>query len=196
MPAFPRHQQAPVHPMTAEQLARLGAIAGTLRDSSHWHSSTFAPADTDLLAALLASWPAPSLFPCQCLPPGVYLVLNPWALSVPATWGLGFGGSGLIAKLRAQGLNLPTIGGHFFFHGAVLDLLRLMLLHPSSAALLSARAASPSQDVLMPAIRRAAEGQPPVAANQLTALRVAVNACRHKGLFSAWLATHRSEVCP
>ncbi|KAJ7285528.1 hypothetical protein O6H91_Y327400 [Diphasiastrum complanatum] len=117
-------------------VARLKAIILVLKDTSHYHASSFADADFNLLTAILCSWPIQCLFP-------------------------------------------------------VLDLLRMMLLHPQAARWYS-QEAEKGRDVLIDAIRKATAA-PIVAANQLTSARVVVNCFRHSTL-KAWTIKHRSEI--
>ncbi|EEF43307.1 phospholipase A-2-activating protein [Ricinus communis] len=44
-------------------ISRLGAVVKTLKDSSHYHTSSFAQADIALLFKLLKSWPVAMIFP-------------------------------------------------------------------------------------------------------------------------------------
>ncbi|KAK4258688.1 hypothetical protein QN277_005111 [Acacia crassicarpa] len=49
--------------LTELDVHRLGAIVKILKDTSHYHSSTFAEADIALLLKLLRSWPSAMIFP-------------------------------------------------------------------------------------------------------------------------------------
>ncbi|XP_039131042.1 phospholipase A-2-activating protein [Dioscorea cayenensis subsp. rotundata] len=49
--------------LTEIELSRLSAIAKVLKDTSHYHCSTFAAADIDLLSKILRSWPIAMMFP-------------------------------------------------------------------------------------------------------------------------------------
>ncbi|CAJ1933456.1 unnamed protein product [Sphenostylis stenocarpa] len=49
--------------LTELNVSRLGAIVKILKDTSHYHSSTFADSDIDLLTNLLRSWPVAMIFP-------------------------------------------------------------------------------------------------------------------------------------
>lgn len=49
--------------LTELDVPRLGAIVKILKDTSHYHSSTFAEADMALLLKLLRSWPIAMIFP-------------------------------------------------------------------------------------------------------------------------------------
>eukprot|EP00245_Coleochaete_scutata_P010537 TRINITY_DN3710_c0_g1_i1.p1 TRINITY_DN3710_c0_g1~~TRINITY_DN3710_c0_g1_i1.p1 ORF type:complete len:551 (+),score=94.89 TRINITY_DN3710_c0_g1_i1:184-1653(+) len=119
--------------LAAGDLARLEAILATLKDTAHFHSSTFADVDFALLSRLLLSWPPSNLFP-------------------------------------------------------VLDVLRMMVLHPDAASRLSAEVQK-GQDLLGEVLKRANEA-PALAPNQLTSLRLVVNTFRHKGLH-AWASHQR-----
>ncbi|GJP80940.1 hypothetical protein CLOP_g11135 [Closterium sp. NIES-67] len=132
--------------LSAEQLEHLDSLVSVLKDTSHYHSSSFAPHHYALISSLLSSWPSANLFP-------------------------------------------------------VLDLLRMMLLHPSAAAWFSANASGPgvcvqspvsAHGMLMAAIRRAA-AEPPTPANHLTGVRVAVNVFGLPSLHH-WPRQHRAEV--
>ena len=49
--------------LTDVETARLGAIVKILRETSYYHSSSFADVDIDLLLKLLSSWPLSMVFP-------------------------------------------------------------------------------------------------------------------------------------
>ncbi|KAK9287518.1 hypothetical protein L1049_015939 [Liquidambar formosana] len=49
--------------VTEVEISRLGAIVKILKDTSHYHCSTFADADIALLLKLLKSWPPAMIFP-------------------------------------------------------------------------------------------------------------------------------------
>ncbi|KAG0631249.1 hypothetical protein M758_1G238100 [Ceratodon purpureus] len=73
----------------------------------------------------------------------------------------------------------------------VLDLMRMMLLHPQCAAHF-ANEATTGNDVLLEALRRAT-GEPVLIPNLLTSARVAVNAFKNSALRN-WSAKNRSEI--
>ena len=49
--------------LTEFEVSRLGAIVKILKDTSHYHSSTFSDADIALLLKLVKSWPIAMIFP-------------------------------------------------------------------------------------------------------------------------------------
>ncbi|KAL6522636.1 hypothetical protein OROMI_031594 [Orobanche minor] len=49
--------------LNEDDLARLSAIVKTLKDTSHYHNSTFSDVDVVLLLKLLCAWPVAMLFP-------------------------------------------------------------------------------------------------------------------------------------
>lgn len=49
--------------MTEIDISRLGAIARTLKDTSHYHTSRFSDADITLVLKLIKSWPLEMIFP-------------------------------------------------------------------------------------------------------------------------------------
>lgn len=49
--------------LTEVETSRLGAVVKILKDTSHYHSSSFAEVDIDLLLKLLNSWPLSMVFP-------------------------------------------------------------------------------------------------------------------------------------
>ncbi|GAV67108.1 WD40 domain-containing protein/PUL domain-containing protein/PFU domain-containing protein [Cephalotus follicularis] len=49
--------------LTELELSRLGAILKNLKDTSHYHCTSFADTDVDLLLKLLKSWPVAMIFP-------------------------------------------------------------------------------------------------------------------------------------
>jgi len=49
--------------LTEVETSRLGAIVKILRETSYYHSSSFADVDMDLLLKLLNSWPLSMVFP-------------------------------------------------------------------------------------------------------------------------------------
>ncbi|KAK9001372.1 hypothetical protein V6N11_083157 [Hibiscus sabdariffa] len=49
--------------LTEPEISRLGAIVKILKDTSHYHSSTFADVDIALLLKMLKSWPLAMIFP-------------------------------------------------------------------------------------------------------------------------------------
>lgn len=73
----------------------------------------------------------------------------------------------------------------------VLDLMRMMLLHPQ-CAIFFANATTAGNDVLLEALRRAT-GEPVLVPNLLTSARVAVNAFKHSVLRN-WVVKNRSEI--
>ncbi|CAI7880624.1 unnamed protein product [Closterium sp. NIES-54] len=133
-------QSAPAAPspvvLSEEQLEQLNGLVSVLKDTSHYHSSSFAPNHYALLSSLLSTWPAANLFP-------------------------------------------------------VLDLLRMMLLHPSGAAWFAVNASGP--DGMLIACMRRAAAEPPTPANHLTGVRVAVNAFGLPAMHQ-WPRKHRAEV--
>lgn len=63
------------------ELSRLAAIVQVLKDTSHYHSSSFADADITLLFNLLKSWPLAMMFPgISCT--DYFFVEISWHLSV------------------------------------------------------------------------------------------------------------------
>ncbi|KAJ8506706.1 hypothetical protein OPV22_007592 [Ensete ventricosum] len=118
------------------ELSRLAAIAKVLKDTSHYHCSSFADVDILLLLKLLKSWPIPMLFP-------------------------------------------------------VIDILRMIVLHPDGASLLHKHMES-GNDILMEILVKATTA-PPQTANLLTIVRAITNLFKHS-CFSNWLQSHYSEV--
>jgi phospholipase A-2-activating protein len=49
--------------LSESELTRLHAIVATLKDTSHYHTSSFAEVDFNLVAKLLLSWPVSYIFP-------------------------------------------------------------------------------------------------------------------------------------
>lgn len=49
--------------LTDSELSRLAAILNVLKDTSHYHCSTFADVDIVLLMKILQSWPTTMMFP-------------------------------------------------------------------------------------------------------------------------------------
>ncbi|XP_057836619.2 uncharacterized protein LOC131046848 [Cryptomeria japonica] len=115
---------------------RLNAIVEVLKDTSHYHTSTFADIDLNILVKLLTSWPTQMLFP-------------------------------------------------------VLDIVKMMVLHPQGATLFLQFVQS-GNDVIMETLRRAAVA-PVLAPNQLTSIRLVVNCFKHL-CFKKWLESHRNEI--
>lgn len=75
----------------------------------------------------------------------------------------------------------------------VLDLSRMMLLHPQAARRLGEMASSSKdKDFLLESLRRAGE-KPAIVQNHLTGLRMAVNTFRHAALWP-WINEHREEI--
>ncbi|WOK99599.1 phospholipase A-2-activating protein [Canna indica] len=118
------------------ELSRLDAIAKILKDTSHYHCSSFADVDILLLLKMLKSWPVAMLFP-------------------------------------------------------VIDILRMIVLHPDGASLLHKHIES-GHDVLMETLVKVTTN-PPLAANILTIIRAITNLFRHS-CFSSWLQSHYSQV--
>lgn len=118
------------------ELSRLAAIVKVLKDTSHYHCSSFADVDILLLLKLLKSWPIPMLFP-------------------------------------------------------VIDILRMIVLHPDGASLLHKHMES-GNDVLMEILVKATTA-PPQTPNLLTIVRAITNLFKHS-CFSNWLQSHYSEV--
>ncbi|KAL8143565.1 hypothetical protein V2J09_016597 [Rumex salicifolius] len=118
------------------EILRLGAVVKILKDTSHYHVSTFADVDIDLLLKLLDSWQVSMLFP-------------------------------------------------------VIDLVRMIILHPDGATKLL-KHINVGNDALLSTVRKVTV-DPANAANLLTSLRLVVNlfkdSCHHQ-----WLQNYRSEV--
>lgn len=122
--------------LTDVETARLGAIVKILRETSYYHSSSFAGVDIDLLLKLLRSWPLSMVFP-------------------------------------------------------VIDILRMIVLHPDGAAKL-VKCINDGNDALLEIIKKATSS-PVIPANLLTSLRAVTNLFKNPS-FHQWLHHHRSEI--
>ncbi|KAJ0963346.1 hypothetical protein J5N97_028468 [Dioscorea zingiberensis] len=122
--------------LTEIELSRLSAILKVLKDTSHYHCSTFAAVDIDLLLKVLKSWPIAMMFP-------------------------------------------------------VIDVLRILVLHPDGANLLRKRIEA-ENDILLEIFKRATSS-PVHAGNLLTIIRATTNLFKHS-CFSQWLKQHCSEI--
>ncbi|KAL5715136.1 hypothetical protein ACHQM5_017003 [Ranunculus cassubicifolius] len=122
--------------LTELELSRMGAIVTILKDTSHYHSTTFADVDIALLLRLLISWPVASLFP-------------------------------------------------------VIDVLRMVILHPNGAALLVEQVKQ-GNDIIIETIKNVTRA-PALAANLLTTIRALTNLFK-QSCFHEWLQLHRTEI--
>lgn len=52
--------------MTELEVSRVAAIVKILKDTSHYHCSSFADVDISLLLKLLKTWPPAMIFPGMC----------------------------------------------------------------------------------------------------------------------------------
>lgn len=73
----------------------------------------------------------------------------------------------------------------------VLDLVKMMVLHPQGANLFI-QCVQSGNDVIMETLRRATVA-PVLAPNQLTSIRLVVNCFKHP-CFKKWLESHRNEI--
>ncbi|GMJ06806.1 hypothetical protein like AT3G18860 [Hibiscus trionum] len=121
--------------LTEAEISRLGAIVKILKDTSHYHSSTFADVDIALLLKLLKSWPLAMIFP-------------------------------------------------------VIDILRMIVLHPDGATVLLRHVEV--NDVVMEMITKVTT-EPVVAANLLTSIRAVTNFFKNSSYYG-WLQKHRSDI--
>ncbi|GAB4853932.1 hypothetical protein Ancab_018141 [Ancistrocladus abbreviatus] len=121
--------------ITELEISRLGAVVQVLKDTSHYHSTSFADADIDLLLKLLNFWPAAMIFP-------------------------------------------------------VIDMLRMIVLHPDGAKQLLKHI--DRNDALTVMIKKAT-ASPAVPANILTSVRLMVNLFKDS-CFHQWLQSHCSEI--
>ncbi|OMO63433.1 hypothetical protein COLO4_32463 [Corchorus olitorius] len=121
--------------MTELEVSRLGAIVKILKDTSHYHSSSFADVDISLLLKLLKSWPIAMIFP-------------------------------------------------------VIDILRMIALHPDGASILLRHVEV--NDVLMEMIVKVTT-DPVLPANLLTSIRAITNLFKNSS-YHGWLQKHRSEI--
>ncbi|XP_028776282.1 phospholipase A-2-activating protein [Neltuma alba] len=122
--------------LTELDVPRLGAIVKILKDTSHYHSSTFAEADIALLLKLLRSWPIAMLFP-------------------------------------------------------VIDIIRMMVLHPDGANLFLKHLEA-ENDILLEFIKKATTN-PTIPANLLTSVRAVTNLFKNSA-YHSWLQKHRSMI--
>ncbi|KAL9238183.1 hypothetical protein vseg_012645 [Gypsophila vaccaria] len=122
--------------LTELESTRLNAVVKILKDTSHYHSSSFADVDIDLLFKLLNSWPLSMIFP-------------------------------------------------------VIDILRMIILHPDGAAKLL-KHINCGGDVLLEMIKKATM-KPEISANILTGLRAVTNLFKNSS-FHPWLHNHRTEI--
>ncbi|KAF6166573.1 hypothetical protein GIB67_005435 [Kingdonia uniflora] len=122
--------------LTEVELSGISTIVKILKDTSHYHCSTFADVDIVLLLRLLKSWPVAMLYP-------------------------------------------------------VLDVLRMVILHPDGASLLF-KHTKDGYDILMATITKVTT-TPALAANLLTITRAVTNLFK-ESCFSQWLQMHCSEV--
>lgn len=122
--------------LTDSETSRLVAIVKILKDTSFYHSSSFADVDIDLLLKLLNSWPLSMVFP-------------------------------------------------------VIDILRMIVLHPDGATKL-VRRINGGNDALLEMIKKATSS-PVIPANALTSLRTVTNLFKNP-CFHQWLHCHRSEI--
>ncbi|XP_072956348.1 ubiquitin homeostasis protein lub1 [Typha angustifolia] len=122
--------------LSEQELSRLAAIVKVLKDTSYYHSSTFADVDIVLLLKLLKSWPPSMMFP-------------------------------------------------------VIDILRMTVLHPDGANLLSKHIES-GKDILKETFQKAVTA-PTLSANLLTIIKAVTNLFRHSCFFP-WLQSHCSEI--
>ncbi|XXG45540.1 hypothetical protein AAC387_Pa02g0597 [Persea americana] len=122
--------------LTELDLSRLAAIVKILKDTSHYHCTTFADTDIALLVKLLKSWPPAMMFP-------------------------------------------------------VIDILRMMVLHPDGASSL-AKHTEDENDMLLETFKKATE-EPALPGNLLTITRLMTNIFKNP-YFHQWLQLHRSEI--
>ncbi|XP_074275391.1 uncharacterized protein LOC141599305 [Silene latifolia] len=122
--------------LTELESSRLNAVVKILKDTSYYHSSTFADDDIGLLFKLLNSWPLSMIFP-------------------------------------------------------VIDILRMIILHPDGAVKLLKLINYPN-DALLKTIKKATV-KPGISANILTGLRAVTNLFK-SSCFHSWLHNHRSEI--
>ncbi|RWR72325.1 phospholipase A-2-activating protein isoform X1 [Cinnamomum micranthum f. kanehirae] len=122
--------------LTELDLSRLAAIVKILKDTSHYHSTTFADTDIALLVKLLKSWPPAMMFP-------------------------------------------------------VIDILRMVVLHPDGASSL-AKHIEDGNDMLLETFKKATE-EPALPGNLLTITRLMTNIFKNP-YFHQWLQLHRSEI--
>ncbi|KAJ0011320.1 hypothetical protein Pint_34570 [Pistacia integerrima] len=138
--------------LTELEISRLVAIVKILKDTSHYHSSSFADVDISLLLKLLKTWPVEMIFPGINFGPSVKFV--------PSTC-------------------------------AVIDILRVTVLHPDGARVLLKCVENPN-DVLIEMINKVA-ATPALPANLLTSIRAVTNLFRNSSYYN-WLQKHRSEI--
>ncbi|XP_022763569.1 phospholipase A-2-activating protein [Durio zibethinus] len=121
--------------LTELEISRLGAIVKILKDTSHYHSSSFADVDIALLLKLLKSWPLSMIFP-------------------------------------------------------VIDILRMIVLHPDGASILLRHVED--NDVLMVMIMKVTK-DPVLPANLLTSIRAVTNLFKNT-CYYGWLQKNRSDI--
>ncbi|XP_039019425.1 uncharacterized protein LOC120150891 [Hibiscus syriacus] len=121
--------------LTEPKISRLGAIVKILKDTSHYHSSTFADVDIALLLKLLKSLPLAMIFP-------------------------------------------------------VIDILRMIVLHPDGATVLLRHVEV--NDVVMEMIMKVTT-EPAVPANFLTSIRAVTNIFKNSSYY-LWLQKHRCDI--
>lgn len=95
--------------LTELDVPRLGAIVKILKDTSHYHSSTFAEADMALLLKLLRSWPIAMIFPGESF----------WNFAL------------LLFHFFEHEKNCQ----YLYCGNAVIDIIRMIVLHPDGAKL-------------------------------------------------------------
>lgn len=122
--------------LTEVETSRIGAVVKILKDTSYYHSSSFADVDIDLLLKLLNSWPLSMIFP-------------------------------------------------------VIDILRMVILHPDGASKLLKHLNS-GNDALLQMVKKVTMN-PVIPANVLTGLRALTNMFKNP-CFHQWIQYHRSEI--
>ncbi|KAK2665260.1 hypothetical protein Ddye_003834 [Dipteronia dyeriana] len=122
--------------LTELEISRLAAVVKILKDTSHYHSSSFADVDISLLLKLLKTWPLSMIFP-------------------------------------------------------VIDVLRMIILHPDGARLLF-KLVENENDVLMEMIKKVTTN-PAIPANLLTSIRAVSNLFKNSNNHN-WLQKNRSEI--
>ncbi|KAL5855766.1 hypothetical protein ACOSQ4_005568 [Xanthoceras sorbifolium] len=122
--------------LTELEISRLAAVVKILKDTSHYHSSSFADVDISLLLKLLKTWPLAMIFP-------------------------------------------------------VIDVLRMIILHPDGARLLLKHVEN-ENDVLMEMIKKVT-ANPAISANLLTSIRAVSNLFKNSNNHN-WLQKHCSEI--
>ncbi|KAJ4716457.1 Phospholipase A-2-activating protein [Melia azedarach] len=122
--------------MTELEVSRVAAIVKILKDTSHYHCSSFADVDISLLLKLLKTWPPAMIFP-------------------------------------------------------VIDILRMIILHPDGARLLLKHVEN-QNDALMEMIEKVT-ANPTLPANLLTGIRTVTNLFKNSSYYH-WLQQHRGEI--